>query len=88
MASPLLTALDHAGRSNWLVCQLASAAWPFWQASSASVIGLAQLLDHPVHTWLLMPAGQRGARGGMQVLLRKHGQAQGAAICMRMRTCA
>eukprot|EP00879_Flechtneria_rotunda_P031575 GHRR01034508.1.p1 GENE.GHRR01034508.1~~GHRR01034508.1.p1 ORF type:complete len:739 (+),score=291.15 GHRR01034508.1:24-2240(+) len=57
LATPLLTYVDHSGRSNWLTRTLSHLTYPFYQLTSATIINSAILLDWPVRAWLLAPAG-------------------------------
>ncbi|KAF6264428.1 hypothetical protein COO60DRAFT_1698264 [Scenedesmus sp. NREL 46B-D3] len=57
LATPLLTSLDHAGRSSWLARAFSSLTYPAYQLTSSSVVYSSMLLDWPARAWLLGPAG-------------------------------
>jgi hypothetical protein len=57
LATPVITALDHAGRSSWVTRALSNLTYPAYQATSSTVIYSALLLDWPARAWLLGPAG-------------------------------
>ncbi|WIA28461.1 hypothetical protein OEZ86_011005 [Tetradesmus obliquus] len=57
LATPLLTSLDHAGRTSWVTRALSSLTHPAYTLASSSIVYACLLLDWPARAWLLGPAG-------------------------------
>lgn len=57
LASPLITALDHAGSSTWVTHILHTLTTPLYDLVSTSLITAASLADWPTRALLLGPAG-------------------------------